>query len=463
MFLLGIIVIGAGVCVPGYNLWQRLPKSQAADLRRWFRAWAIKGLAAPFLIWLIFNTDFSAMFPPLMIQIQAAPRGLATVEAFLEAAGAGFCVIGSYWATFTLAWWLRVLEDQVEDRRQFNHDVLLWSAFLVPLGALILWGCGWEAAGVAGVIWLWPVVQSAIPLAFRERTAPAYNRAVIEMNRDKYKEAEWAVIEELDHWEDDFNGWLMLAGLYANHFSDVAGADRIIRDTCSQPATNPSQACVALNQLADWHLKLADDPAAARDALEEICRRFPDTHMGRMARQRISRLPASREDCIAQRTPKSIRLPALGKSLDQSAGEPHSLPARKEAAALANECVRKLQQNPDNMAAREELARLLAERLDKAGAAIEQLQLLLAMPQATAEQAAEWMGLAAAWQIKYQGELQAGRETLERLIRLYPQSGQAFAARRRITLMDLEAKIRAARARSGTAEPKPPSILSIAP
>ena len=29
--------------------------------------------------------------------------------------------------------------------------------------------------------------------------------------------------------------------------------------------------------------------------------------------------------------------------------------------------------------------------------------------------------------------------------------------------MDLEAKIRAARARSGTAEPKPPSILSIAP
>ena len=92
MFLLGIIVIVAGVWMPAYNLWGRLPKSQAADLRRWLRGWAMKGLAAPVLIWFVFNSDISERFPPLMGQIQAAPRGRATLEAFLDVATAGFFV-----------------------------------------------------------------------------------------------------------------------------------------------------------------------------------------------------------------------------------------------------------------------------------------------------------------------------------------------------------------------------------
>ena len=44
---------------------------------------------------------------------------------------------------------------------------------------------------------------------------------------------------------------------------------------------------------------------------------------------------------------------------------------------------------------------------------------------------------------------------MERLIRRYPQSSAAFAAQRRINLMDLEAKIRAARAAANPAPEKP--------
>jgi hypothetical protein len=458
MVLLGIIVIIAGVWMPASNLLGRLPNAQAADLRRWLRLWAIKGLAAPVLIWLIFNLGFSDFFPPLMPQIQAARRGWATVGAFLEVAESGFCVIGSYWAAVTLGWLLQGLQPQVEDRRQFNRTVLGLSAFLVPLAVLIVCGFGAEFAGVAGVVWLGPVVETVIPLAFRQKTAPTYVRAVVKMHGDKYREAESAVIEELEKSEDDFNGWLMLAELYANHFDDLAGAERIIRETCAQAGTNASQVCVAFNQLADWHLKLAGDPVAARNALEEICRRFPETHMARMARLRINQLPASRDEVIAQRTPKPIRLPALGSDLDHRASVPASPAEQKEAAARANDLVRQLQKTPDNIAVREELARILAERLDKAGAAIEQLELLLNMAGVSADQAAEWMGLMAAWQIKYQGDLQKGRETMERLIRRYPQSSQALGARRRISLMDLEAKIRAARSGANPPPEKPISL-----
>lgn len=458
MVLLGVIVLAAGVWMPASNLWGRLPNAQAAELRRWLRLWAIKGLAAPVMIWLICNAGLSENFPPLLLQIQAAPPGLATLQAYVAVAGTGFFIISSYWAAATLGWLLAALGRQAADPGEFKHIVLGMSFFLVPLAALILWGYGATAAGVAGVVWLWPMVQRVIPLAFREKTGPAYHRAVVKMHGDKYKEAEAAVLEELDKSEDDFTGWLMLAGLYANHFGDLAGADRIIRDTCAQETANPSEVCVAFNQLADWHLQLANDPVAARDALEEICRRFPDTHMGRMARRRIQQLPASREEVIARRTPKSFRLPVLGRHLDHAARLPASPAERKEAAARANDCVQQLQTNPDNMAVREELARILAERLDQVGAALEQMELLLNMPEASAAQAAEWLALMAAWQIKYQGDLQKGRETMERLVRRYPQSTHAFSAQRRLSLMDLEANIRAARAGATPPREKPISL-----
>ena len=399
MVLLGLIVVVAGVWAPASGLWERLPKSQAADLRRWLRLWALKGGAAPLAFWLVLNSGFSDMFPPLCDQIRTAPRGLATVEAFLDVAGTGFCVIGSYWGAVTLGWLLPALAEQVEDRRQFRLTVLGLSLFLLPLAALILCGFGAASAGVAGVVWLGPILHTVIPLAYPLKTAPSYHRAVVKMHGDKYREAESAVIEELEKSEDDFNGWLMLAELYANHFDDLAGADRIIRETCAQAGANASEICVAFNHLADWHLALAADPLAARRALEEICRRFPDTHMGRMARARIQQLPDSREEAVAQRTPKTFRLPALGSILDQAASTPASPSDRNEAAARANDCVQKLQKNPDNMAVREELARILAERLDKAGAAIEQIELLLNMPEVSPGQAAEWLGMMAAWQI----------------------------------------------------------------
>jgi hypothetical protein len=446
MILFGIIAIVAGVWLPVSNLRERLPKAPAADLERWLRAWAIKGLLAPFCLWMFFNLGISEYLPPIVGDIQAAPRGWGTVAAFLSVTGDSFCIIGSYWAAFTLGWLLRVLEGQVENQRELKRIVLGVSAVLVPWSVLLIYWIGTRAAGVAGVLWLAPLVQVVIPLAFRAKKPPSYHRAVVKMHGDKYKEAEAAVIAELENSEDDFRGWMMLANLYAHHFDDLAGADRIIRDTCAQEAVTVSEICEAFNALADWHLELARDPAAARRALAEICLRYPGTQMARMAQRRMERLPATREDYIAQLTPKAIRLPALGKKLDVAPAGPVSPQAQKDAVARANDYVEKLQRNPDNMVAREELARVLAEVLGKAEPAIAQLELLLNMPSATPEQAANWLGLMAAWQLRYLNDRAAGRETMERLIRRYPQSGPALAAVARINLMDIEARARAARA-----------------
>ena len=446
MVLLGIIAIAVGVWLPLSELQERLPKAQAADLQRWLRVWTVKGLIAPLCVWALVNLGVSKYFPPLVEKIQAAQGAWATFGAFWSVMGDGFCIIGSYWTAFTLGWLLRGLEGQVGQQRQFKRTMLMLSALLVPCAVLLIYLAGTQAAGIAGMIWLAPLVHAAIPLAFAAKRAPSYHRAVVKMFGDKYREAETAVIEELEKSENDFRGWMMLADLYAHHFDDLPGADRIIRDTCAHEEVTVSEVCEAFNALAEWHLQLGRDPAAARSALGEIGRRYPETPMARMAQRRIEQLPATREDYVAQLTPRTIRLPALGKRLDAAPVAPASPEAKKEAVALANECVEKLKRNPDNMLAREELARVLAEQLGKAEPAIEQLELLLNMPATTPEQAAGWLGLTAAWQIKYLNDRVAGRETMERLIRRYPGSGPALAAVARINLMDIESKARAARA-----------------
>ena len=61
--------------------------------------------------------------------------------------------------------------------------------------------------------------------------------------------------------------------------------------------------------------------------------------------------------------------------------------------------------------------------------------LLFALATAAPAERAGWLGLVAAWQIKYCQNLEEGQKSLERLVREFPGSVQAFAARRRLELL----------------------------
>jgi hypothetical protein len=236
----------------------------------------------------------------------------------------------------------------------------------------------------------------------------------------------------------------MLADLYANQFNDLPAAEKLIHDTCEHPGTTPSNFAVACHRLADWQLKLAQDPDAARASLVEICHRFPRSHLDHMARLRINQLPPTREAWLEQQAVKKIRF----TSLRGSAGNPGATPSvplsRQEAFERSQQCVERLQSNPDDVATREELARLWAEELGQIEMGVEQLELLLAMRGATRVKAAEWLGLIASWHLKFPPNTAAARAVMERLVRQYPQSPQGLAAQRRLSVMDLEAKMRQA-------------------
>jgi hypothetical protein len=437
-----LIGMSAGLAGAGWVMALRLaPEPARAARQRWLVFWSLKGLLLPLAIWAIMNVGLSWNLQAFMPQVQAAQNsGKGWFEAFCWVLGKGLFVISSAWTAVTLGWALAQAARVIEGEVSANFRALCLTCLIgmgLPAVGLV-WLGGWPMLGLAAAAILAPIAHYAPTILHTKKRPPMYARAIARMKLGKYSEAEWEIIRELEKCEDDFQGWMMLAELYAIHFHDLKEAERTVLEACSQAGAGPPQLSVALHRLADWHLKVGNDPEAARWALQIICDRLKGTHLARMAQLRINQLPLNERELREQRVAKPIRLPALGDSLDEEPPGPASKLERHKAARLANECVEKLKQDPNNAPAREKLARLFTEQLDRADLGIEQITLLLEMPDQPESTRAEWWGLVAAWHLKYQHDFDAARQVLERLAHEFPHTPQALAAKRRIRLIEAE-------------------------
>ena len=417
---------------------------------RWLLPWSVKGLLVPLALWMVMNLGISWETPAVHAPgaKRAKRRRQLAADLSSDAVVAGLFAISSYWAAVTLGWTLYQANAGLAGEARSNFRSLcqasLAGMFLPALGLVLLGG--WMTLGLGAAIMLLPIVGCAPALLHPKKLPPMYARAVARMQFGKYTEAEWEILRELEKCEDDFDGWLMLAELYATRFNNVAEAEQTILEICDQPQATPAQISVALHRLADWRLKLTGDPEAARRALQVICDRLPGTHLARMAQLRMSQLPRTAEELREQRTPQIIALPALGEILDEAAIESEAALNSNQAAESAKLLAEKLARDPNDTASREKMARVLAGPTGETDRAIEQVELLLGLPGQPDEKRADWLSLMAAWQLKFKHNPDAARQTMERLIRDYPNSPQAFAARRRLNLMDAEFRTHQAKA-----------------
>jgi hypothetical protein len=425
------------------HFWRQLPlregETEAGRVRE-FVIWAIQGVGVPLGIWIFANLGLLRWLPPFLPEVDLAKNagGFWLGTALVQASPA-MSIIGSYWAALSLAMLVWRIRERTEDPAGFRSIALTWSGFLLPVSALVLWVGGAMAAGGAVMVWLAPIAQSTTAQMVSVRRTPSYSQAIARIKFGKYAEAEWEVLRELERCENDFNGWMLLAELYAVHFHDFPQAEQTVRDLCDQPGISPSDASVAWHRLADWHLELRGDPQGARRCLEAISQRYPGTHLDRMARLRLNRIPETAEEWREQQHAKPIHLPALHDDWTEPEAEPcldldH---VRGQAELLA----RKLSRDPNDVMAREEFARALG-KLGKLDAASEQVDLLLALQDQVPARRAEWLGLKAAWILKRSPTNDAGRALLQRIVREHPDSPQAMAARRRILLLDEQARVR---------------------
>lgn len=459
LYSLGILVflgsLGLGLAAFAWVTGTRFATEAARPASlRWLRHWTLRGLLLPVGIWAIMNFGFSVAWQPFMPRLQIVQGTANWLPLYAAYIATGFCIISSYWTAVTLGWiaWRAGHGLEAEMRTHFRGLCLTSLGVLIlPAIGMVAMG-GWLALGLALTLMLAPVAGYGPTILRPKKMPPLYAKAIARMKFGKYSEAEQEVIAQLEKREDDFDGWMMLAELYAIHFNDLDEAEQTILEICDQPRTSPSQMATALHKLADWHLKLRGDPDAARRALQVIANRQPGTHLARMAQLRAAQLPPTAEELREQQIAKPVHLPALHDPLDEPPGPAAPVLSAKEAAERVKVLNERLKRNPDDLAIREELARLYAGPLDQPSTGISHLQSLLARPDRPAERAAEWLGLIAAWQIERLNLPEAGSATLRRILEEFPDSPTARAAQRRLQHLDGEAKLAQARAA------KPPPI-----
>jgi len=431
MLILGVVF----TAITWAQVYRLTPEHRRRRMLRWLLGWTFKGLLVPLGLWTVMNWGVSWDLQPFMPDVQALQySGGKWYLPFLRFTGFGVFIVTSYWTALTLGWVLVRTAAGLQGEPRANFKGLCWTCAVwlaAPVALIALFG-SWGALGLAAMAILVPVAGYAPALLELKALPPMYARAIARIKFGKYAEAEWEIIRELEKSEDDFDGWMLLAELYATQFHDLGEAEQTIMELCEQPRLNPSQLAIALHRLADWHLKLASDPDAARRALEVICSRLPGTHLARMARLRINQLPDTREELREQQAARPIPLPALHEPRDDARETDSPRPGPNEPFEQANRCVEQLRKNPNNVPAREKLARLFAEQLSQPDRGIEQVMLLLELPDQPDMKRAEWLALAAVWHLDYRQDAEAGRQLLERIIRDFPHCPQAMAARRRM-------------------------------
>jgi len=345
---------------------------------KWFWAWVGKGLAAPILLCLLLCLGSIPAMPPLTRNIAHLRNAGNWGQALLSQIRLVAIIVNWCWAALTLGWFETALVRRAKNYEDILIAGFFWLFALIPIFACTGYIFGWSGIGFGIVLWLWPFMHYTLEKAIIKQHMPSYARAIGKMKFGKYGEAEHAIIAELEHCENDFDGWMMLAELYATQFHDVDEAARTIYELCAEPTTTLSQISIALHRLADWHVKLRGDPVAARRVLAEISTRMPGTHLDRMARNRMNQMADSREELTRQQEPKHLPLPALIESPNETPADAPPINA-EEALATANQCVEKLKLDPNDVSAREKLARTFAEQLGQVDLGIEQIDLLLNM------------------------------------------------------------------------------------
>ena len=420
--------------------WMKLRSFENPRASHQLFGWMVRGWVTPVALWLGWNISVFAGWLngviPLLPGIPLGPVPRAELGGMVAHSGALVVfTVTTYWMAFTE---LDLLSAY--SHAEYKEDPRFWKGLfgllIFPIAALTAWWLGPAGWGLAAALVLWPSVQCFT--VEPRRHVPAYGRAVARMKFGDYRQAEQEIIRQLELCEDDYEGWMLLAQLYAEQFGEIANAAATVYELCDQPGVTPFHVSRAFQRLADWQLAGASDPKAARAALEEIVRRIPDTPFARTAAQRIAQLPMDREELQESRQVKRLRLPSLSDSPSPTTAPGPGSGAREAARRRLARLATRIAAAPEDFALREQRAVLLAEELGEARTAVRELEELLSRHCVPADRIPAWLAHVAGWRLRHLGDRAGAKTILERLIREYPGTPQGFGASGQLWSMEQE-------------------------
>jgi hypothetical protein len=418
-----------------HHYWERLGNGDTAWEKR-FLPWLIQGLVFPWLIFCIFNLGWGSGLPPLVPQILDAQRSKGPwLGTWFIWCLVGAILVTFYWSAITYCWLLARIMEQAPNRRETLMNIAFFGLFSFTIAGLLTYFSGWIYIGPGLCMALLPIVHFTTDLAEKAPVRATYGKAIGRLKMGRVEEAELEVISQLEKSENDFEGWMMLAEMYAKEFRNIEDAARVVLDICKQGDAQPVQISIACHKLADWQLEISENPIGARAAMELLCRKLPGTHFAHMAQQRMRQIPRTIEEFDDGKKRNPIRLPTLSEQAPARRSETAS---RAEAVAEANRLSDKLTDDPNDIATREKLAFVLGEKLAKIDLAVEQLKLLMDLPETSEEQNAKWLAQIASWEFNRDQDVATFQVALRALIDRYPRTSHAIAAGRRLYLLEMD-------------------------
>jgi tetratricopeptide (TPR) repeat protein len=315
-----------------------------------------------------------------------------------------------------------------------------------PIGPIIIM----VPAVCLGLMWA-PHIGAAIASPFsglfdggnQEIVAtPFYSIAEAKRKRGDFPGAIAEIHRQLEKFPGDYAGEMMLAGIEVEHLHNFSAGASAIERVLAQPDQSPQHVADALSQLADWHLKFSNDPEQARQALERIVERLPQTSYAQTAAQRIGHL-APKEFLEQAESRPLIHVPTgarqVGLRTDFEDLKKKDLAPTEQAAAL----VEHLQLHPLDTEARERLARVYTDEMQRPDLARLELEHLVSIPHQSIKQIVRWLNLIVDVQIKNEGNIEAARHTLQRIITGFSNTAFADIAQTRLAYLPMELKGRA--------------------
>jgi tetratricopeptide (TPR) repeat protein len=269
---------------------------------------------------------------------------------------------------------------------------------------------------------------------------PCYSTAQTKRMRREFLEAVVATREQLARFPNDMEGVMLLAAIQAEDLKDLSAAEMTLNHFCDRPDAPPKQVAAAMNQLADWHIKLAQDFDSARAALEKIITRFPDTELLLQAAQRIAHLGGTEKQLLASLDRQPMAVPEGIKNVGLLKSSGHLRPAGIDPAQLAAVYVKHLEQHPLDTEVREKLAIIYADYYKRLDLATLELNQLVEQPNQPTKRVAHWLNLLADLQIRLGADYETVRPTLEKIVERFPDLSVAELARTRLARLKLETK-----------------------
>jgi tetratricopeptide (TPR) repeat protein len=267
---------------------------------------------------------------------------------------------------------------------------------------------------------------------------PYYSIAISKRKSNKPLEAIVAIREQLAKFPNDFEGVTLLANIQAEDMKDLPSAEITFNHFCDLPDAPPKQVAAALTQMADWHLKIAQDSDSARAVLEKIIAKFPDTGLSLAAAQRIAHLGGAEKILLAAHDRQAVFMPEGVKNMGLLDSSKHLVPEDTPPGKLAADYVKHLEQHPLDTEAREKLAIIYARHYKRLDMATLELAQLINQPNQPHKRVAHWLNLLADLQIHGGADYDTVRGTLEKIVELFPGLPVAQIAQSRLGRLKLE-------------------------